>query len=117
MKRSEFLEVCGVKEFFENWTEEEALEAVKRSGSNLQFVRYKTPEICMEAVKEDGLALKYVNNQTLKICLEAVKRNHYAINYVNDSIFEPEDDMKNIFGDLFKKYPELKEISIRLANK
>ena len=39
----------------------------------------------LEAVKRNGYALQYVKDQTEAICLEAVKRNGYALQYVDFS--------------------------------
>lgn len=39
---------------------EEALEAVKRDGYDLEYVKEQTTEICLAAVKENEDALKYV---------------------------------------------------------
>ena len=58
------------------------LEAVRRNGFALEYVRKQTPEICLAAVKEGGLALQYVLQHTQEICLVAVKRNGYALRYV-----------------------------------
>ena len=33
----------------------------------------------MEAVKKNGIALEYVKEQTSEICMEAVKQNGYGI--------------------------------------
>ena len=57
----------------------ECLEAVKRDGYALQYVKEQTPEICLEAVKTDGYALQYVKEQTKDICLEAVKTDGLAL--------------------------------------
>ena len=45
----------------------------------------QTVEICLEAVKRDGRTLKYIKNQTLEICREAVKNDSVAKNYISDS--------------------------------
>jgi hypothetical protein len=37
------------------------LEAVKRNGDALQYVKDQTEAVCLEAVKQDGDALQYVN--------------------------------------------------------
>ena len=44
-----------------NLSGEEALEAVKKNGFALQYVKTQTPEICLEAIRQNGLALQYVN--------------------------------------------------------
>jgi hypothetical protein len=70
-----------------NWTQAQALEAVKNNGYALKYVKEQTSDICLEAVKSDGDALKYVKEQTPDICLEAVKKCGYALKYVNPHIF------------------------------
>ena len=86
MKLSEFLKSIGktVLEMIVYKTVEEALEAVKRNGCALQYVKDQTEAVCLEAVKEDGDALQYVKDQTEAVCLEAVKRNGCALQYVKD---------------------------------
>jgi hypothetical protein len=42
------------------------LEAVKRDGYNLQFIKSQTSEICLEAVRQNGRALYYVKNKPEK---------------------------------------------------
>ena len=51
-------------EFKKNLKGEEALEAVKRYGYDLQYVEVQTEEICLEAVKRDGDVLRFVKEQT-----------------------------------------------------
>ena len=41
----------------------EALEAVKRNGYSLKYVKDQTEAICLEAVKEDGDFLQYVKEE------------------------------------------------------
>ena len=42
----------------------------------------------IEAVKRNGDALMYVKDQTQEVCIEAVKRNGYALRYVQEELFE-----------------------------
>jgi len=68
---------------FEQWSNETyCLEAVKRNGDALSYVKEQTEAVCLEAVKQDGDALRYVKEQTEAVCLEAVKRNGDALRYV-----------------------------------
>ena len=60
------------------------LEAVKRDGYFLAYVKEQTPEICLEAVKENGYSLKFVKEQTHEICLEAVKQDGYSLKWVKE---------------------------------
>lgn len=46
-----------------NWEcEKDCLEAVRRSGRVLEFVKNRTEEICLEAVKQNGRALEFVKS-------------------------------------------------------
>ena len=65
-----------------------ALEAVKKGGYSLQYVKEQTPGICLEAVKQDGCSLQYVKEQTPEICLEAVKQDGCSLRYVDKSVFD-----------------------------
>ena len=40
--------------------------------------------MCLEAVKKDGNILQYVKNQTLELCVEAVKNNEHSIRFVKN---------------------------------
>src|SRR5574344_724589 len=70
--------------FVKNQTPEICLQAVKQNGFAIRFVINQTPEICLEAVKRNGCALEYVKEQTSDICLEAIKRNGLAIEYIKE---------------------------------
>ena len=50
----------------------------------VQYSAILTIEAAIEAVKKNGYALKYVKDQTDAICIEAVKRNGEALRYVID---------------------------------
>ena len=56
-----------------------ALAAVKKDGSALQYVKNQTEEICLAAVKHHAYAIQYVKNQTEEMCLIAVKSNYYFL--------------------------------------
>ena len=101
----------------EDWNDSEyCLEAVKRDGYALEyvkeqtfemciesvvvkrdecalkyalkFVKEQTPEICLDAIKETGFALKFVKEQTFEICLESVKETGFALEYVKEQTHE-----------------------------
>ncbi|MGO0862371.1 DUF4116 domain-containing protein, partial [Clostridioides difficile] len=66
----------------------------------------QTVEICIEAVKRKGSALEYVKNKTEEICIEALKQNKYSIKYVKDK-----EKYENIFNIKYlKKQGEAKEV-------
>ena len=74
--------------------EEEGLEAVKRNGDALRYVKDQSEAICLEAMKRNGDALRYVKDQSEAICLEAVKRNRDALRYVDIRVFEKSTERK-----------------------
>ena len=59
-----------------------ALEAVKKDGYALRYVKDQTEAMALEAVKKDGYALQYVKDQTEAVALEAVKKDGDALQYV-----------------------------------
>jgi hypothetical protein len=63
-------------------TEEICLEAVRRNGLLLKYVRQQTDAICLAAVQTTGLALYWVRNRTPALCLVAVQNDSYALQYV-----------------------------------
>ena len=70
---------------FELWSNEKhCLEAVKRNGYSLQYVKDQSEAVCLEAVKQDGYSLRYVKDQTEAVCLEAVKQDGYSLQYVKE---------------------------------
>ena len=50
---------------------EASMEAVKRNGYELKYVKDQTEAICLEAVKEDGYALQYVLVEELFLSIAA----------------------------------------------
>ena len=62
--------------FYEQYSDKKyCLEAIKRNGDALRYVKDQTKEICLEAVKRDGYALRYVKDQTtFKECLKVIKK-------------------------------------------
>ena len=59
-------EVDSRVEEFLNWSNKAyCIEAVKRNGYALRFVKEQDKEICIEAVKQDGDALSYVKEQAI----------------------------------------------------
>ena len=57
---------------------EYCLEAVRRNGYNIKFVRNQTLELCLEALKEEEYALRYVRNQTPEL-IHLMKKNNIGI--------------------------------------
>ena len=52
------------------YKEKSCLEAVKRNGDALQYVKEQSEAVCLEAVKQDGYALLYVNIKTFGLRIE-----------------------------------------------
>ena len=52
-------------EYYQYFDEQSAMEAVKKNGYALRYVKEQTEAVCLEAVKEDGDALCYVNELRL----------------------------------------------------
>ena len=48
----------------------------------IKFQGIENEKAALEAVKRNGYALQYVKDQTEAVCLEAVKRNGDALQYV-----------------------------------
>jgi len=95
MKLSVLLKMFSAKvEHLVIWSKEESLEAVKRNGYALRYVKDQTEAVCLEAVKRNGYALQYVKDQTEAVCLEAVKQDGYALQYVNVNVFEIDIELK-----------------------
>jgi len=85
------------------------LEAVKRNGFSLKYIKNQTPEICLTAVKENGWALEFVKEQTPEICIEAVKKDKAAVMYVNkkfDFLFQKKFKKMNL-KEIRAEVPEL----------
>ena len=57
---------------------EYCLEAVRRNGYNIKYVRNQTPEKCLEAVKRNGYALNYVKKQTPEL-IHLMRKNNIII--------------------------------------
>ena len=53
----------------------EALEAAKRNGYALQYVKEQTPEICLKAVKQEADALQFVNEDMFSEDTEIITLN------------------------------------------
>lgn len=56
--------------------------AIEQCPWSLEYAQYQDEEICTEAVSADGMTLQFVKNKTLEICAIAVQQNPWAIDYV-----------------------------------
>ena len=57
---------------------EYCLEAVRRNGYNIKYVRNQSLELCLEAVKEEEHALRYVKEQTPEL-IHLMRKNNIGI--------------------------------------
>ena len=64
---------------------------IPRNWNLEPFEKWYNPELCLEAVKRNGYALRYVKEQTPELCLEAVKEDGDALRYVDKRIFKGEE--------------------------
>ena len=60
------------------------IEAVKKDGTCIIFVRNKKRKICLEAVKQNPYSIKHIENQTEELYLEAVKKDPHAIRFIKN---------------------------------
>lgn len=57
------------------------LEALLSNGTFIKDIE-QNEEMCIEAVKRNGMALRYVKEQTPDICREAMNQNRNTFKYV-----------------------------------
>lgn len=62
--------------------EEYCMNAVKRNGLNLQFVKNQTLEICITAIENNPMAIQFVKNQTDMIAEIAFEKNHQVFQFI-----------------------------------
>jgi len=55
-----------------------------KTSEEIEFEKWSDKKYCLEAVKKNGYALGYVKEQDKDICLEAVKNNGCALKYVKE---------------------------------
>jgi hypothetical protein len=84
---------------------EECLEAVRRDGYNLQYIREEnqTEEICMEAIRNDASSIRFVKRQTARLCGEAIKVGLYEWEYLTLKY-----DGKDVIGTPYRKEESMK---------
>lgn len=60
------------------------LDAVKRNGMNLKWIKYKTPEICAAAVGQNAMSIQYVPDtmQTDALCELAIHLRPIALQHI-----------------------------------
>lgn len=68
--------------FIRNQTEEMCHRAVENGGCYIKYVKNQTRDLCLLAIEISPSALMFIKNQTLEICLAAVDRNPVVIQYV-----------------------------------
>lgn len=89
MAKKEVIEKDGVKYEVVRVLQQEAGKKVVINGLGdvSAYEKWYNRKECLEAVKRDGYALQYVREQDKEICLEAVKRYGDALQYVDKHVF------------------------------
>ena len=87
MFKTQFIEKDGVKYEVVRVVEETKRVVIAGLGDVTDYEQWYDYKKCLEAVKRNGYALQYVKEQSKDICLEAVKQDGYALRYVNKKIF------------------------------
>jgi len=64
------------------------VNAIKKDGNILKYLKYQTDELCELAIEQNGLTLIYVHKQTPSICKKAVEQNGMALTYVKNKTDE-----------------------------
>jgi hypothetical protein len=80
--RSDFKPTIG--EELNNQTEEVQLEAVKKNGFAIQYIKNPSKEVQLEAVKRNGSAIRYIKKPSEEVQLTAVKNDGLAIYYIKN---------------------------------
>lgn len=63
-------------------SENECLDAVKKDGMTIRFVKKQTDLLCNEAIKNNCFAIQYIRNKTEDLCLLAVKKIGFTLQYI-----------------------------------
>ena len=67
-------------------------EFLKKTKTSESMIRIVNGTAALEAVKKYGDALRYVKEQTPEICIEAIEQDKSAIEYVDVTIFEKDGE-------------------------
>ncbi|MDR3236749.1 MAG: DUF4116 domain-containing protein [Prevotellaceae bacterium] len=80
----EALDNCILKDI-DNPTPEVCLDAVRKNGYELLYIKNPTPELCLEAVKQEAYVIRYIKreNQTVEMALEVVKKEGNLFQYID----------------------------------
>jgi len=70
------------QEMYRDYSPKEALEAVKRDGYALQYVKEQSEALCLEAVKQNGDALRYVDER----CLACAPCKEMTVAEINEAL-------------------------------
>jgi hypothetical protein len=60
------------------------LEAVKKYGFAIEYIKNPSEEVKLAAVEENGFVIEYIENPSEKVQLAAVKQSSYAIEYIEN---------------------------------
>lgn len=77
---------------YDNLTEEEQLEKVKKNGFSIQFISKPSLQVQLEAVRESVGAIRHIKNPSFQVQKEVLKINPTCAYY-----------LKNKYGFVFDK--------------
>jgi hypothetical protein len=94
-------------QYIKNPSEEMQLIAVKQNGYAIKFIKNPSKAVQLEAVKQDGCAIQYIKNPSEEMQLIAVKQNGYAIQYIKNpsALLQLEAVKENGYAIQFIKNP------------
>ncbi len=59
--------------------DEECLEAVKKDGMQIEFIKNPSEEVKLAAVGESGYAVKFIKNPSEEVQVAAVQRSYFSV--------------------------------------
>jgi NRPS condensation-like uncharacterized protein len=75
-------QLCNKYTGFDPDNEEDCLNAVKKNGYYIKWIKNPSEEMQLAAVKQWPYFVEYINNPSEKVQLEAVKQNPSSIKYI-----------------------------------
>jgi len=73
-----------VIDYIKNPSEQVQLEAVRQNGSAIRYINNPSEQVQLAAVRQFGRAISYINNPSEQLQLEAVKQDGWAIEYIKN---------------------------------
>ena len=65
-------------------TKKEQLEAVRKNGDNIQWIRDPDREVQLEAVRKNGWSIQWIHDPDKDVQLEAVRKNGDSIQHIHN---------------------------------